>query len=155
MVNKAMTSFRSGLVLLLRGVMLLVVVGSLVACGNDEEVATDRVEVPDLSPMASDELPDDIESATLEIVDGEFAVEELILTQGEPTDLQVINLDDEAYLFRVEDLVADQEIPADSTTEIGFTTPDSDTYTGQLLDADGDSVLSEVTVTVQDAGGLQ
>lgn len=155
MANKAMTLFRNGLVLFLRGVLLLVVVGSLVACGDEEEVATEREEVPDPSPMAVNELPQGIEAASLEIVDGAFAVEELILRRGEPTDLLVINLDDESYLFRIENLVADQEIPADSTTEIGFTTPDPDTYTGQLLDADGDSVLSEVTVEVQEAGGLQ
>lgn len=150
-----MMSFRNGLVVFLRGVLLLMVVGSLVACGNDEEVATEREEVPDVSPMASDELPQDIEATSLEIVDGEFTVDELILHQGEPTELVVVNRDDESYLFLIEDLVFDQEIPADSTTEIGFTTPDSGTYTGQLLNAEDDSVVADVTVTVQEVGGLQ
>lgn len=156
MVDNAMTSLRNGLSLLFRASLLLMLIASLVACGDeDEEVATDQDALPAASAEGVNELPEGIEAATLEIADGEFAEDRLTLQQGEPTVLQVANGDDRPYEFQIEDLVAAQSIPAGSTAQIEFTTPNSGDYTGQLLDAEDGTVLSEVTVTVQDAGGLQ
>lgn len=138
----------------LRIVALLFVMVPLVACGDEEEeVATEREEVPDVTPEAADELPPGVETAQLVIEDGDFGVDELILQRGEPTELKVVNRDDEAYEFSIGDLVTPQEIPAGETVEIGFTTPDADTFTGELVDPDDGSVLSEITVDVQGAGG--
>lgn len=127
----------------------------LVACGDeDEEVATDRLVVPEVTPGASDELPQGIESATIEVSDGAFGVDELLLQQAEPTVLDVVNNDDEDYTFRIDDLVGDTLIPAGTTVEIEFTTPSAETYEGRLLAADG-TVLSEMRVIVQAPGAVE
>lgn len=137
----------------LRIMVLLMAIAPLAACGtDDEEVATDREEVPDLTPEAANELPEGVETLAIEIEGGAFSVEEIVLTQGEPTELVIANGDDEAYEFTIGDLVTPQEIPAGQTVEIGFTTPDPDTYTGELLDSEGD-VVSELRVEVTGAGG--
>lgn len=137
----------------LRIMVLLMAIAPLAACGtDDEEVATDREEVPDLTPEAANELPEGVETLAIEIEGGAFSVEEIVLTQGEPTELVIANGDDEAYEFAIGDLVTPQEIPAGETVEIGFTTPDPDTYTGELLDSEGD-VVSELRVEVTGAGG--
>lgn len=127
----------------------------LVACGDeDDEVATDRLTVPEVTPGASDELPQGIETATIEITDGAFGVEELLLQEDEPTALDVVNNDDEDYTFQIADLVGDTLIPAGATVEVEFTTPTADTYTGRLLAEDG-TVLSEMRVIVQAPGAVE
>ncbi len=127
----------------------------LVACGDeDEEVATDRLTAPEVTPGAIDELPQGIESASVEITDAEFGVDELLVQQGEPTVLDLINNDDEDYTFEIGDLVGDTPIPAGTTVEIEFTTPKAETYDGQLLAADG-TVLSEMRVIVQAPGAVE
>lgn len=138
----------------LRIAILFLLMAPLAACGSDdEEVATDRETVPNLSPEAADELPQGVETAELVIEDGDFAVDELILHRGDPTELDVVNRDDQAYQFAIGDLVTAQDIPAGETVTIGFTTPDADTYVGQLLDPDSGDVLAEVSVIVDAAGG--
>ncbi|HEV2072778.1 MAG TPA: cupredoxin domain-containing protein [Thermomicrobiales bacterium] len=150
-----MTTLRNGLGLLLRASVLLMLAASLVACGDEDEVATDQDAVPAASAEGVDELPEGLEAAILEIEDGEFDEDELTLQQGEPTVLQIVNGDDRPYEFLIEDLVAVQSIPAGTTAQIEFTTPNPGDYAGLLLDPEDESVVSEVTVTVQDAGGLQ
>lgn len=155
-VDNAMTSLWNGLHLLFRVSLLLMLAASLVACGDDdEEVATDQDAVPAASAEGVNELPEGLEAATLEIADGAFDEDELTLQQGEPTVLQIVNGDDRPYEFLIEDLVAVQEIPAGGTTQIEFTTPNPGDYAGLLLDPEDESVVAEVTVRVQDAGGLQ
>lgn len=136
-----------------RIVALLFVMVPLVACGEEEEVATDREEVPEVTPDAADELPGSIETLSIEIEDGEFTTDEIIVQRGEPTELEVVNRDDEAYEFSILDLVTPQEIPAGETVVIGFTTPDPDVFTGELTDPDDGTVLSEIRVDVRGAGG--
>jgi len=127
----------------------------LVACGDeDEEVATDRLTVPEVAPGASDELPQGIESATVEITNAEFGVDELLLQQAEPTVLDVVNNDEEDYTLQIGDLVGDTLIPAGTTVEVEFTTPTAETYEGRLLAADG-TVLSEMRVIVQAPGAVE
>lgn len=138
---------------LLQGSSIVLLLGLLVACGNEEEVATDREVVPDVTPAASDELPQGIEAATLEISDGEFVADELVLQQGEPTVLRVINSDDTAYQLEIGDLVPATTIPASATTDVEFTTPKAGTYTGQLQAEDG-TLVSEFAVIVQAPGGV-
>ncbi len=137
-----------------RIIVLIALLVPLVACGNDEEeVANEREEVPELSPEASDELPEGVETLTVEIEGGVFTVDEIVLQRGEPTELQIVNRDDTDYEFGIEDLVTAQEIPAGQTDEIGFTTPDADTFTGELRDPEEGSVISELRVDVTAAGG--
>lgn len=127
----------------------------LVACGDDDvEVATETLNVPEVTPGASDELPEGIEVASIEITDGTFGVDELLLQQGQPTVLDIVNNDDEDYTFRIGDLVGDTLIPAGTTVEIEFTTPTAETYEGELLAADS-TVLSEMRVIVQAPGAVE
>jgi len=148
-----MRSARNGWQRLPQEASVVLLSGLLVACGGEEEVATDREVVPDVTPAASDELPQGIEAATVEISDGELVADELLLQQGEPTVLRVINSDDTAYLLEIGDLVPATAIPASATTDVEFTTPKAGTYTGQLQGEDGTPV-SEFTVTVQPPGGV-
>lgn len=154
MDGNVMRSIGNGWLRLLQGTLIVFLSGLLVACGDEEEVATDREVVPDVTPAASDELPQGIEAATLEISDGEFVADELLLQQGEPTVLRVINSDDTAYQLEIGDLVPATSIPAGATTEVEFTTPKAGTYTGQLQAEDG-APVSEFVVTVQPPGGVE
>lgn len=124
----------------------------LVGCGDEEETATDRDTIPEVTPGANDELPGDIESATVTITDGEFDVDEISVTQGAPTELNIVNQDSDAYTFEVEGLVTGQTIEANATTEVGFTTPDDGTFDGRLSDADGTTV-DEFQILVVGPGG--
>lgn len=147
-----MRSVRNGWLRFLQATSILLLAGLLVACG-EEEVATDREVVPDVTPAASDELPQGIEAVTVEISDGEFVADELLLQQGEPTVLRVINSDDTAYQLEIGDLVPATAIPARATTDVEFSTPKAATYTGVLQGEDGTPV-SEFTVIVRAPGGV-
>ena len=125
----------------------------LVACGDDDDVATEREEIPAVTPGSNDEIPQGIEAATVSISDGAIGVDELMLQQGEPTELRIVNEDETAYTFEIQDLVASTSIPASTTTDVGFSTPSAGTFTGRLLDADG-TVLDEFRVVVQAPGGV-
>lgn len=150
-----MTMVKSSLQLLFRSALILLLTGALVACGEEEDVATETEGVPpDLTPEASDELMQGVEEVDLVIVDGDFEVGELVVQQGEATVIHVTNQDDEAYRFEIDGLVSAQEIAADSTTDVEFTTPNAGTHTGQLLGEDDDTVLAEVTLDVRAAGGV-
>ncbi len=98
-----------------------------------------------MTPGASDEIPEGIETATIEITDGAYGVDELLLQQDQPTVLDVVNNDDQAYTLEIADLVNDTEIPAGATAE---------TYEGRLLAEDG-TVLSEMRVIVQAPGAVE
>lgn len=138
---------------LMLGSILTILLVSLAGCG-DKEVATEPTTVPvEVSPGASNQEPAQAEEATLDIRDGEFSNAELILQKGDPTILEVVNHDDTPYQLRIEGLVSAQSIAASDTTQIEFTTPTADTYTGQLLGADDSKVLDEISVVVEAPSG--
>jgi len=119
-----------------------------------EEVATERVTIPEVTPQAIDDLPDANQEARVLVEGGAFAVEELILLEDEPTVLTVVNLDGEPYLFRiVETLIAATPIPANTAVDVAFTTPVANDYEGQLLDPDTEEVLDTMAVLVQAPSG--
>lgn len=152
--NGAAPYGRGGLRLLGYAVVLLLL-PVLVACGAGEESATTDEGIPTATPAAIDELPADLEEAALEVSEGDVAVSELILTEGQPTILHVVNHDDEEYSLRIEDVLADNvALPAGDTIEVSFTTPKAGRYDGALLAATDDSVVAEFAVVVQEPGGL-
>lgn len=137
-------------------ILLCLPVLLLMGCGEEEEVAENPVLIPDTSPTAIADLPEEIEEATIEIASGEFGVDNLVLQEGAPTVLFVVNADDQPYRFQiVEDLLTATAIAAGTTTEINFTTPNAATYEGQLLGADTDEVLDTLDVVVQAPGAVQ
>ncbi len=126
----------------------------LAGCG-EAEVATERVTVPDAAPQAMDDLPDANEEARVAVEEGAFSVDELVLLEDEPTVLTVVNLDPKPYRFRiVETLVAATELPANTAVDVAFTTPNANTYEGQLLRPEGEEVVDAMVVTVQAPGGV-
>lgn len=126
-----------------------------VACmGNDTEVAETDQGVT-ASPTALAELPADIEVANITIKDGMFSVAEVIVQQGTPSILDVVNQDDRAYRLKIDDLVAPTDIAADATTRVSFTTPKVDRYQAELLASDSDDVLAQITLNVIGPGGTQ
>lgn len=80
-------------------------------------------------------------------------MDEFVLHRGEPPQLDVVNRDDRAYQLAIDNLVTAQDIPAGETVTIGFTTPDPETYTGELRDADSGEIVADVSVVVDAAGG--
>lgn len=133
--------------------MLPLVLVVLVGCGGIKE-ASNRDSAPQVAPKASNKLPQGIEEATLKIDGGTLDASQLRLQQGQPTTLHIVNGDNTAYRLKIEGLVIATAIPAGATTDVAFTTPKAGTYTGQLLAADNNSVLSEIQVTVQAPGGV-
>jgi hypothetical protein len=119
---------------------------------GDGAIAVDRVAIPDASPTALDDLPDDIEEATVSIAGGAFGVDEIVLREDEPTVLRVDNRDDLGYFLGIGDLVPAAAIPARRVTEIQFTTPNAGVYEGRLVASDEATVLDTVRVIVQSAG---
>lgn len=87
------------------------------------------------------------------ISDGTFDESELRLLQEVPTKLSIINRDDQAYQFKVEGFLLAQDIPADTTIEVSFTTPSIDDYTGELFDEDGKDAVSDIRVVIQSTAG--
>jgi len=128
-------------------VLVVACAALLIGCGGQDEVATDRDAVPTVTPGSNDELPADIESAKVTITGGVFDVDELTLSQGQPTDLTVVNHDNDAYTLEIESLVAGTPIEAEATTEIGFTTPAAGKYTARLIALDG-TIVDELSVVV-------
>jgi hypothetical protein len=139
---------------LLRLAVLLVLPLVLVGClhQEDREGATEREVVPETTPTALADLPQGIEAAELVVEDGDFAVEELNLLAGEPTDLRVANRDSRAYRLQIEDLVVATPIAANATSEVEFTTPNPGEFEGQLLAEEEDEVLDTLRVVVRSAG---
>ena len=138
-----------------RSLLPLAVLLLLAGCG-ELEVATERVTVPDVAPQAMDDLPDANEEARVAVDGGAFSVDELVLLEDEPTVLRVVNLDPEPYRFRiVETLVTATELPANTATDVAFTTPNANTYEGQLLRPEAEEVVDTMVVTVQAPGGAE
>lgn len=121
---------------------------------GDESIATDREALPEAAPSSLDDLPDDIEEATLPIAGGAFEVDELILRVDEPTVLHVVNGDGRPYLLAIGDLLPASAIAADGITNVEFTTPNVRTLEGALLDVDGEAVLDTVRIVIQAPGGV-
>lgn len=121
---------------------------------DDESIATDREALPEAAPSSLDDLPDDIEEATLPIAGGAFEVDELLLRADEPTVLHVANGDGRPYLLAIGDLLPASAIAADGITNVEFTTPNARTLEGALLDVDGEAVLDTVRIVIQAPGGV-
>ncbi len=141
--------------MLLGGALLAALILAVVALrGEDAELATGREDVPETTPTALGALPEGVEEATLTVEGGAFAVDELVLQEGEPTELHVVNGDAVPYRLRIGDLLTPTPIDANVVTDIKFTTPNANTYEGQLLPAEGDEVLDTLRVVIRAPGGV-
>jgi hypothetical protein len=153
--QEPMKAVKHPLVLLLRGMLMMVVVFSLAACGDEEAEPTsveDEEAPPAQSPAANNPVPEGAEGADIQIRDGEIEADDLSFQVEENVVLTVGNGDDQAYRFQIDGLTEPQDLPANETITIEFNSSVADSYTGQLL-AEDDSVLSEVTVEIQSASG--
>jgi hypothetical protein len=72
----------------------------------------------------------------------------LTLIEGVPTVLHLVNADERDYLFRIDDLVAAREVPANALSVVEFTTPSAGERQAQLLDLETEAVLATIPVTV-------
>lgn len=126
----------------------------LVACQDDNDEVAGEVDGDVIgSPTSAAGLEQDIEQITIEIEDGGMTEDGIELTQDRPTVLTVVNNDNVAYLFQIEQLVNETLIPAGDEVQIEFTTPVSDEYTGELLPEGGGESLDTVQIQVTDATG--
>lgn len=140
---------------LLRVALLLILPLVLVGCLHEEdsEGATEREGVPETTPTALSDLPQGIEAAEIVVEGGDFTVDDLNLLAGEPTELQVINRDSQAYRLQIENLVVATPIAANATSDVEFTTPNPGEFEGQLLAEEEDEVLDTLRVVVRSPGG--
>jgi hypothetical protein len=141
--------------LLLRCSLLIVLIMSLVACGDKDDDATTTTNEdppPAQSPAANNPVPEGVDIVALKIVDGEIDPGDIEFQVDEPVSLSIANEDDQAYRFQIEGLTEAQDIPAGETITVQLTTSSADDYTGQLLADDG-SVVDEVSIDVQSASG--
>ncbi len=141
--------------MLLGTALLAAVILAVLASRDDEaEVATEREDVPETTPTALAALPGGVEETALTVQGGAFAVNELVLQEGEPTELDVVNGDGVPYRLRIGDLITPTPIDANGVTVVKFTTPIASTYEGQLLAAEGDEVLDTLRVVIRSPGGV-
>lgn len=118
-------------------------------------VATDPTVPPAVSPAAISLQPDDIEAGTVAVTDGRFAVDDIVLLEGAPTVLHLVNGDNDDYRFQiVPALVNPTPIPATTTSVVSFTTPNAGEFEGQLLRANSADVVDTVRVIVRSTGGV-
>ena len=117
-------------------------------------VANDPTVPPAVLPTAISSQPNDIEAVTVDVSNGQFAVDDIVLLEGAPTVLHLANRDDQAYRLQiVPALVNPTPIPAATTTIVSFTTPNAGEFAGQLLGADSAEVVDTVRVVVRSPGG--
>lgn len=150
-----MNPVMSPLFLVLRGMLMVIVLAGLVACGDEEETATTTDEEqapPAQSPAANNPVPQGVDNVSIQIQDGEMEADDLSFHVEENAVLTIANNDDQAYRFQIAGLMEPQDIPANETVTVEFNSSTADTYTAQLLGED-DSVLSEVDVEIQSASG--
>ncbi len=141
-------------ILLATALLAAVILAVLAYRDDNADVATEREDVPEITPTALAALPEGVEETSLTVEGGAFAVDELVLQEGEPTELHVVNSDAVPYRLRIGDLVTPTTIAADMVTEVKFTTPNANTFEGQLLAAEGDEVLDTLRVVIRSPGGV-
>ena len=95
-------------------------------------------------------VPDVVDVRGIVIQNGAFSSDELVLAEGEPAILHVVNSDDVDYRFTIGDLVSPVVIAAGEFETVEFTTPEPTTITAQLLPLDGEEAepLDELNVIV-------
>lgn len=109
---------------------LLLALGVLAGCGKGTESGQDVGKGISVSPGAQNELPNDIQRVGVTIDRGTFdaaryavqtgAVQLAVTTRGGP------------YTLAIDPLVRPVELPADTTTTVGFTAPEAGEYAMKL-----------------------
>lgn len=125
-------------------VTLFLVSGLASQAGAGAPAATPNA-IARAEPLAP--LPPVVEVTGVVVEDAAFAARQLTLHEGVPTVMHVVNADDGDYRFRIEDLVATTDLPANQLTVIEFTTPSLGTFDAQLLNASGD-VIDAIPIRV-------
>lgn len=149
----AVASHRGGFLL-----SLLLIAVLAVACGgdgDDDVVPEDNAIVEGAPPTPTAGVPpaEEAEEATITISGGAFSADSLTVQQSEPTVVHFDNQDDQAYRIRFGDVVAMEEIPAMTVSNIGFNAPNPVEIDGELLAADSDTVLDTIQFIVQAPSG--
>lgn len=109
---------------------LLLALGVLAGCGKGTESGQDAGKGIPVSPGAQNELPNDVQRVSVTIERGTFdaaryavqtgAVQLAVTTRGGP------------YTLAIDPLVRPVELPADTTTTVGFTAPEAGEYAMKL-----------------------
>ena len=143
------------LVRLLVAVMTLFL---LTGCGDDDQVVATRPDgrtIVQVSPESDQRVEQGVEGAQITIENGGFDVETVIGQAQEPNVLTIVNQDDVAYRFGIEQLLQPVPVAANGAeTRVEFTTPSEGGYEGRLYAAEGDDVLATIHIQVQAPGGI-
>ena len=110
--------------------VLLLVATFSTACGDDSKNATQGSNPPGVAPGDANKLPQDIQRLEISVSDGKFGHDRYDMQQGAVR--LVITTTGGPYTFTVENLVAAQELPANTQTTIGVNVPNPGEYTMRL-----------------------
>lgn len=141
----------------MRLIAMLVAVALLVAaCGNDDndELSTDaNPAVEGSQPTPGAALNERVEEVTLTIEGGKVSEGTVTLQVDEPVVMRVVNNDATGYRLRIPGLVADATINPSTTTNVSFSTPNTESVEAQLLPATGEEPVATFQVEVQGPTG--
>ncbi len=133
------------------GVLLLVAVATLVvACGDGTKNAEEREGKLPVSPGAINEVPQEIHTISVFIDDGKFQSDRYIAQPG-PLEMIVTTRQGGPYTLVIEPLVTPQALPANATTEVGFTASEPGEY-AMRLSRDGATVATAI-LDIRPPGG--
>lgn len=105
-----------------RILLAILVVGLLLACGDETENAREAEGKLPVTPGAINELPTDTQRLPVTIVNGAFDAERYAAQPG-AIRLNVTTVGG-PYTLSIGDLVPATELPANATTEVEFTAPE-------------------------------
>lgn len=135
----------------------------LVGCGDEDDNAGDQAVLTQaagprtnvqVSPASNQRVEQGVEGELITIENGGFDVETVTGQVQEPNVLTIVNQDDAAYRFGIENLLQPVSIAAGEETRVEFTTPTAGQFEGQLYPAEGDDVIATIQFEVQEPGGL-
>lgn len=115
-----------------RVLLLVAVAAMVVACGDGAKNAEERQGKLPVSPGAINEVPQEIHTISVFIDDGKFQSDRYVAQPG-PLELIVITRQGGPYTLTIEPLVTPQALPANATTEVGFTAPGPGEYAMRLI----------------------
>ena len=123
--------------------------------GKGDKSSHEATVLPAVTSNAINKLPENLNVVSVDVTNGAFGVSEIMLQQQGASTVNIVNHDASAYQFEITpNLVTATPVKANATTSVSFTSPNSGSFTGQLLPSGGGAAVATITVRIQSAGGV-